>query len=125
VREIIVGFLKAAGWGTTALAAGAGGAALFGAGMYTGAKAQRKITRVVIGNAMGPAGNAPEEPKAEEPMKTAGLPLVLGAGALVGAGAVAGVKLHKALARGPILKGDAYKSQVRQKQLERQGTFAS
>ena len=123
----IEGFLKAAGWGTAAAAAGLGGAALFGAGAYMGAKVQRKVTRAVVGTAVGSTVgplNKPEDSKAEEPMKTAGIPLVIGAG-LVGAGAVVGAKAQKALSRGPIMKADAFRSQVRQKQLERQGTFAS
>lgn len=126
--DVINGFLKAAGWGTAAAAAGVAGAGLFGAGVYMGAKAQRKITRAVIGNALAPSGvpaNVPVEPKAEEPMKTAGVPWKLvGMGGLVAGGAVAGAKAQKALGRGSILESDAYRTQVRQKQLQRQGSFA-
>ena len=122
MREVINGFLKAAGWGTTAAVAGVAGAGLFGAGVVTGARAQRKIVRAVVGSAMG---NHPVEPKVEEPMKTAGWPMVLGAAGLVGAGAVGGAKLQRGLGRGPIMKADSFRSQARQKQLERQGSFVS
>lgn len=120
MREIINGFLKAAGWGTTAAVAGAAGAGLFGAGVMVGAKAQRKLVRAVVGNAL----NQPVESKAEEPMKTAGIGLYGGA-ALLGVGAVVGAKAQKSLSTGPVMKANTFKAQVRQKQLERQGSFST
>lgn len=52
-------------------------------------------------------------------LKAAGV--LMGAGLAV-AGAVAGAKAHQALGNGPVLKQDAYRSQVRKKLLDRTGS---
>ena len=45
-------------------------------------------------------------------------------GGLIGAGTIAGMKIEQGLGRSQILKGNAFRQQARQRQLERQGSFA-